>query len=128
MAKENNIREELLGQMEKNTGGASYVGPKLAHEIIAKDMARVARLKSVTVFSWLLVIASFIVVGIIAAVSRSHNEWWIPGAIIVVQALLLIAVSLTISLYARSRTLNLRQIQATLSDIQEQLKKMSQNK
>jgi len=128
MAKENNLREELLGQMEQSPGSTSNINPKSAQEILARDTARVRRMKHVTVFSWLLVIASFIVVGILEAVPGSRKELWMLIAIIVVQPLLLIAVVFTISLYVRSRTLNMRQIQATLSDIQEQLKKMSQDK
>jgi membrane protein YdbS with pleckstrin-like domain len=128
MAKENNLREELLKQMESSPRETSNVNPKLAQEIIAKDTARVRRLKRITVFSWLLVIVSFVVVGISASTEGIEKVWWMPGAVYGVQALLLIAVIFTISLYVRSRTLNLRQIQATLSDIQEQLKKMSQAK
>jgi membrane protein YdbS with pleckstrin-like domain len=128
MAKENNLREELLGQIEQSPGSTSNINPKSAQEILARDTARVRRMKHVTVFSWLLAIVSFIVVGVIEAVPGFRVEWWTVSAIIAVQALLLIAVIFTISLYVRSRSLNMRQIQATLSEIQEQLKKMSQAK
>jgi len=43
-----------------------------------------------------------------------------------VQAVLLIAVSLTIALYVRERTLTMRQIQARLSGIEEQLRRLSE--
>jgi membrane protein YdbS with pleckstrin-like domain len=128
MAKENNLREELLKQMEQNADKASNANQKLAQEILARDTARVRRMKRVTVFSWLLAIVAFIVVGINESTEGIEKVWWMPGATFVVPALLLIAVIFTISLYVRSRTLNLRQIQATLSEIQEQLKKISQNK
>lgn len=128
MAKENNLREELLKQMEQNADKASNANQKLAQEILARDTARVRRMKRVTVFSWLLAIVAFIVVGISESTEGIEKAWWMPGATFVVPALLLIAVIFTISLYVRSRTLNLRQIQAKLASIEEQLKKMSQAK
>jgi uncharacterized membrane-anchored protein len=128
MEKKNNLRDELLKQMEQNSGGSSNVNQKSIQAIIAKDTARVRRLKRATVVSWLLLAASFVVTGIIGALTGFRKELWIVIPIIGVQALLIIAVSCTISLYAMSRTLNMRQIQATLSEIQERLKKMSQDK
>jgi len=51
---------------------------------------------------------------------------WIVIPMISIQALLIIAVSLTFVLSTRSRTLKMKQIQVTLSDIQEHLKKLSE--
>ena len=50
----------------------------------------------------------------------------VPTFIIVWQALLLIAVIFTVSLYVRSRTLTMHQIQSSLAHIEEHLKKMSE--
>ena len=128
MEKKNNLREELLKQMEKNHGSTPNINQTSVQTIIAKETARVGRMKRVTVFSWLLLAASFIGTGIIGAVSGFRQELLMVIALLVVQALLIIAVSCTVSLSVMSRTLKMKQIQATLSDIQEQLKKMSQDK
>ena len=128
MEKKNNLREGLLRQMEKNQNRTPSVSPTSVETIIAKEIARVRRMKRVTVFSWLLLAASFMGTGIIGAISGFRQESVFIIALLVAQALLIIAVSCTISLSVKSRTLKMKQIQATLSDIQEQLKKMSQGK
>ncbi len=128
MEKKNNLREELLKQMEKNQNPTPSISPKSIETIIAKETARVRRMKRITVFSWLLLAASFMGTGIIGAVTGFRQESVFIIAILVAQALLIIAVSCTLSLSVKSRTLRMKQIQATLSDIQEQLKKMSLGK
>jgi hypothetical protein len=114
--------------MEKNHGSTPNIIQTSVQTIITKETARVRRMKRATVFSWLLLAASFIGTGIIGAVSGFRQELLMIITLLVVQALLIIAVSCTISLSVMSRTLKMKQIQATLSDIQEQLKKMSQGK
>ena len=132
MAKENNIKEELLNQMDKNFDQPST---KSAQEIIARDIARVRRLKWITIFGWLLVIICFVIAGIIELNVKGiesdllyMSTMWSSITILIFQAMLLIAIILTISLYIRSRTLTLHKIQARLANIEEQLKKMSQDK
>ena len=128
MARENDIKEELLKQMEKNTDKMSEANVKSSQEIIARDAARVKRMKWTTIFSWLVVAVFFIVAGIIESNPSYRNTVPLNCAIVIFRAVLLIAVIFTISLYVRSRTLTMHQIQARLSNIEEQLKKMSQDK
>jgi hypothetical protein len=59
---------------------------------------------------------------------KAPSELWGISSIIGLQALLIIAVSFTVVLSVRARTLKMRQIQAALADIQDQLKAMSRNK
>ncbi len=128
MNKENNLREELLKQMEKNHGRAPSIDPTSVQAIVTKEMGRVRRMKRVTAISWFLLAASCVIAAITGAVLGFHNETWLVSSVLGIQALLIIAVACAISLYFMRRSLKMEQIQATLSDIQEQLRKISQDK
>ena len=135
MAKENDIKEELLKQMDKDFGkmpGANMKSPK---EIIARDMTRVKRLKWITIFSWLLTFIGLIITEIALPYPRfpetTRKAVWLlilPTLEVVLKALILISVFFTISLYVRSRALSMKQIHIRLINIEEHLKKMSQDK
>ncbi len=133
MAKENDIKEELLKQMDKNFGKMPGDNMKSPKEIIARDITRVKRLKWITIFSWLLVFVCF-VTGAFLERTRNSNalidteQVWLNSLIVILQALLLIAVIFTISLYVRSRTLTIHKIQARLANIEMLLQKMAQDK
>jgi hypothetical protein len=120
MEKQNNLKEELLKQMDRNHGDPNSIGA-----ILAEDAARLKRLKRAAAASWLLLAASFVATGIIGAIGGFRKELWIVIPMIAVQALLIIAVSFTFTHSVKSRTLRMKEIQATLTDIQEQLKKLS---
>jgi len=133
MAKENDIKEELLKQMDSESHEKAETHASSLDEIIAKDRARIKRLKWATVISWVLVAFCLIPAAFLEHARRSAAL--IPSELVVLstlavtlRALLLIAVILTISLYIRSRTLTIHQIQARLANIEELLKKMSQDK
>ncbi len=138
MAKENDIKEELLKQMNKDPDKMLEANIKSPKEIIAKDMARIRRLKWITTFSWLLVVAFFIVGGIIenavpyprfpGTTYKAVGVIILPTLVVVLKALILISVFFTISLYVRSRTLSIKQIHIRLINIEEHLKIMSQDK
>jgi len=135
MAKENELKKELLKQMDKDFGkmpGANMKSPK---EIIAKDMARIRRLKWITTFSWMLVFIGLIITEIAVPHPRfpdtTRKAVWLlilPTLVVVLKALILISVFFTISLYVRSRALSMKQIHIRLINIEEHLKKMSQEK
>jgi len=143
MAKENGIKEGLLKQMEKSAAGSARASRDLMDQIIPRDIARIRRLKWATIICWLLVLACFAIPGVIELIKHIPGgilgftpqmiellvpDYYLSAVAIVTPALLIIAVILTLSLYLRLRTLTMRQIQATLAGIEEQLKKMSQDK
>ena len=137
MAKENDIKEELLKQMEKNSDRASDANIKSPQQIIVRDAKRVKRLKWITAFSWLLVVICFIAVAFLewardSGVLIDIELDWLSSLATVLRAIFVIAIlftiSLCISLFIRSRTLTMHQIQARLANIEEQLKKMSRDK
>jgi len=135
MAKENELKEELLKQMDKDFGKMPGANIKSPQEIIARDMARVKRLKWITTFSWLLVFIGLIITEIVVPHPKfpdtTRKAVWLlilPTLVVVLKALILISVFFTISLYVRSRALSIKQIHIRLANIEEHLKKMSQDK
>jgi hypothetical protein len=128
MEKDSNLREELLKQMDGGSGGCPNAPQKAAQVILAKDAARLKRMKHITVFGWLLLAAAFLASGVTGALSGFRSELWGICSVIGLQALLIIAVSLTVVLSVRARTLKMKQIQAALADIQDQLRSISSEK
>jgi len=125
MATTKNLRDELLNQ----NGGGVQKGNDLCDKVLAKERVQVARLKRLTISSWILLAASIAVpvVGSLAFPDVLESEpLRTPVFILVWQALLLIAVVFTISLCVRSRTLTMHQIQSSLALIEEHLKKLSE--
>ena len=135
MAKENDLKEELLKQMDKDPDKMPGANIKTPKEIIARDMTRVKRLKWITVFSWLLVFIGLVITEIAVPYPRfpdtTRKAVWLiilPTLVVVLKALILISVFFTISLYVRSRALSIKQIHIRLVNIEEHLKKMSRDK
>jgi hypothetical protein len=128
MEKDSDLREELLKQMDRDPSSCLNAPQKAAQAILAKDAARLRRTKHITVFSWLLLAAAFLASGVTGALSAFRSELWGICSLIGLQALLIIAASLTFVLSVRSRTLKMKQIQAALADIQDQLRTMSQDR
>ncbi len=125
MATENNLREALLSQ----NGVGNQNGNDLRDRVLARDRARVARMNRLTIFSWIVVAASLVGAGIFRLSFPdvlTAKPQLVPLFITVWQALLMLAIIFTISLYIRSRTLTMHQIQVSLALIEEHLKKMSQ--
>ncbi len=133
MVKENDIKEKLLKQMEKDSDKIPEADTTSSKEIIAKDLARIKRLKWITICSWLLVAVCFIAAAFLERAQDSNalldaEKIWFNSLIIILRALLVIAIFLTTSLYMRSRTLTIHKIQIRLSNIEMLLKQMAQNK
>ena len=125
MATEKNLREELLNQNHVGTQKPS----DLRNRVLARDQARVARMKWLTIVCWILLAVSIAAAGIMElAFPDLFEEEPLrnPVFISVWQALLLLVIVFTISLYVRSRTLTMHQIQASLALIEEHLRRMSQ--
>ncbi len=119
-----NFKDELLAQ----NGGAGQTGEGHRNAILARDEARVARMRKLVVVAWALVAACPVamVISHLLPLRPELERVITPVLIIPLEGLLLIAVILTISLYIRSRTLTMHQIQVSLALIEEHLKKMSQ--
>jgi hypothetical protein len=124
MATIKNLKEELLAQ----NGGAEQKTDNFRNKILARDQARVARMRKLVVVAWALVAACPVALVISPLLPlKPEFERVLPALLIIpLEGLFLIAIIFTISLYIRSRTLTMRQIQSSLALIEEHLKKMSQ--
>ena len=140
MATEKNLRESLLQQDNFDSRTAA----ELRDKILARDQASVRRMKRIAGICW----AAFGAVFFLAAFTEYFRDraipfvgytideigvyfpevaWFTtPVAIIVVQALFILAVATTFSLHMRSRTLTMHQIQSRLAVIEEQLRKLAE--
>ena len=136
MAKEKDIREELLKQMDKDSDGASGVSANSAWEIIGKHRIQLRKLKWIAATSWVITLmcAHFLynlkdyVFNQSGDNVFSQNEFWfIRYSDMVLIVLVVICVLLTYLVYARSKTLTMLQICARLANIEEHLRKMAQD-
>ena len=137
MAKENELKEELLKQMDKDSGGAADVSANSAGKIIEKHKTRLRKLKWIAATGWLITIIYavamhnlkvFLLDKNIQGVLTSDEFWLIRRSDTVLIVLVIIALLLTFLHYSTSRTLTILQISTRLANIEEQLKKMSQDK
>jgi cytochrome b subunit of formate dehydrogenase len=137
MAKENELKEELLKQLDKDSGEAAGVNINSAGKIIEKHKTRLRKLKWIAAIGWLITILSalvlhnlkvFVLENKIGGVLTSNEFWFIRRSDTVLIVLVIIALLLTFLHYSTSRTLTILQISTRLANIEEQLKKMSQDK
>jgi len=119
---ENDLREELLKQMNGGAGAGPDASRKAIRAILAKDAARLRRLKNATLAVWIVLAAAFLVSGVTGALTGFRNEAWAIASIIGLQALLIAAAALTVALSFRSRTMRMKEIQAALAEIQDKLR------
>lgn len=138
MAKENELKEELLKQMDKDSAEAADVSKNSAGKIIEKHKTRLRKLKWIAAIGWLITILSAVVLHnlkvfvlenkTVGGVLTSNEFWFIRRSDTVLMVLIIIAVLLTYLFYSTSRTVTILQISARLANIEEHLKKMSRDK
>jgi hypothetical protein len=137
MAKESDIKQELLRQMDKNSVEAAGVSVNSARKIIEKHKSQLRRLKWITVISWLITILYFVGMHILKNVLMegkieqflTEDELWlISHSNTGLKVLIAIAVLLTYLIYYKSKTLTILQVCARLANIEEYLKKISRDK
>jgi len=137
MAKENDLKEELLKQMDKDSVKATDVSVNSARKIIEKHKTRLRKLKWIAAIGWLITILYavamhnlkvFLLENKIEGVLTSDEFWLIRRSDTCLMVLIIIAVLLTYLIYSTSRTVTILQISARLANIEEHLKKMSQDK
>jgi hypothetical protein len=136
MAMEKNLRESLLQQDNYDNRTAA----ELRDKILARDEARVRRMKWIAGISWVIFLISLLLAALVEAGRRyriaglttsevaalfPEYGWFAPLAIIITQALFIIATAMTVALYVQSRTLTMHQIQVRLASIEEQLRRLS---
>jgi len=137
MAKENDLKEELLKQMDKDSVEAADASVNSAGKIIEKLKARLRRRKWIAAIGWVITILyalamhnvkEFLLKNQVGG-ALTRNEFrlirWSDTCLIL---LIIIAVLLTYLIYSASRTVAMLQISARLENIEKSLKKMAQDK
>ncbi len=137
MAKENDLKEELLKQMDLNPAEATNPKTNSAWEIIEKHKTQLKKFKWIAAIGWVITILYavamhnlkvYLLNNEIQDVLTSNEFWLIRRSDTCLMVLVIIAVLLTFLLYSKSRTLTILQISARLANIEEHLKKMTQDK
>jgi len=137
MVRENDLKKELLKQMDKDSTEVSKVSVNSARIIIEKHKNRRRKLKWIAAAGWLLTIIYavamhnlkvFLLDNKIEDVLTSNEFWLIRWSDTCLIVLIIIAVLLTFLLYSTSRTLTILQISARLAKIEEHLKQIAQEK
>ena len=137
MEKENNLKQELLKQMDMNYNEAAGVNINSSENIIEKHKTQLRRHKWIAAIGWLITILyalamhnlkDFLLKNNIGGVLTRNEFRFIRWSDTCLMILIIIAVLLTFLLYSKSRTLTILQISARLAKIEEHLKKMSQDK
>ena len=134
-----NLRDDLLKQNGQSRARAADV----RNRILARDRARVRCMKWIAGVAWSIFLIVFILAALAEAGRRyalfglttdqmvallPEYNWFVPMAIIITQALFIIAVAATFALHVHSRTLTMHQIQARLAAIEEHLKRLAEGK
>ncbi|MHC4424522.1 MAG: hypothetical protein ACYSYV_00335 [Planctomycetota bacterium] len=151
MGKAKDIKEELLKQMDGYSVKTTDVIATSARKIIEKHKTRLRRLKWIAAISWLMTFLYAVGMHNLKVYLLKYNQdilnlkdyllkyniedvltreefWFIRHSDTVSIVLVVICVLLTYLVYAKSKTLTMLQICARLANIEEQLKKMSQDK
>ena len=137
MDKAKDIKEELLKQMDGGSVESTQVNETSARKLIKEYKIRLIRRKWIAAISWLITIIYAVAMHNLIVYLNEHNfetfltsdeskllRYMDMGS----GVLILIAILLTYLAYSTSRSTTLLQICARLAGIEEQLKKISQDK
>ena len=135
MAKEKDIKEELLKQMNGYSVEKTDVISTSARSIIEKHKTRLRRQKWIAAISWLITFLYAIGMHNLKVYLLHYNDagvvtreefWLIRLSDMALVVVILSSILLTYLVYTKSKTLTLLLICARLASIEEHLKKMSQ--
>jgi len=137
MAKEKDIKEELLKQLDQDSAGSAEADKDAARKIIEDYQAQARRLKILTIISWAITVfyffamhslKEFLLEGNLRSL-LTENEFLLIGYMDMgTKVLIVVSVLVTYLCYCKSRALTMMQICARLASIEEHLKKMCQDK
>ena len=135
MDKANDMKKELLKQMEKDSDGRFDTSANSAWKLIETHKGQLGRLKWIAAIGWIVALVCALALHNLKVYVFKHdidgvlaeNEFWlIRYSDTTSMVLLVICILLTYLVYAKSKTLTMLQICARLASIEEQLKKISQ--
>ena len=132
MTNDKNLANELLKQNGLDPQKISIQSAQRTREMLAKELRRARRLKTASKILWLIMlawVAMFYVVVVLFSWLFSRNPSSLQVGIFVLgtYVLGLCAIVCTVIAYIASRNATLKQIQASLADIAEELKHQSRD-
>lgn len=137
MAKEKDIKEELLKQMDQDVAGTTKADTDSARKIIEDYRAQARRLKTLTILSWAITVFYFFAMHALKdfllesdlQYLLTENEFLLISYMNMgTKVLIVISILVTYLCYCKSKALTMLQICARLANIEEHLRKMSQDK
>jgi hypothetical protein len=137
MEKENNLKEELIKQMDGDPSEAIDTGVNWGSKIIEKYKTQLRRRKYIAITGWLVTIIYaiaihnlkvFLLKENIDDILSSNAFWLLRWSDTCLIVLTMIALLLTYLYYSMSRAITILQISARLGKIEEYLKQISQDK
>lgn len=135
MAKEKDIKEELLKQMDQDSAGSAETDKDSARKIIENYRAQAKRLKILTILSWTITVfyffamhslKDFLMEGDFQYLLTENEFLLISYMDMGTKVLVVISILVTYLCYCKSKALTMIQICARLASIEEHLKRMSQ--
>jgi hypothetical protein len=136
MDKTKDIKEELLKQMDGGSVESTQLSTTSAWKLIDKHKAQLRRRKWIAAASWLITfiyvvtlynVKIYVLENSIEDVLTENEFWLIRYSDVTMIVVVIISVLLTYLVYAKSKTLTILQISARLTNIEEHLKKISEN-
>ena len=135
MAKEKDIKEELLKQLDRDSTGSAEADKDSARKIIEDYQAQARRLKKLTILSWTITVFYILAMHclkefLLESQLRyllTKNEFLLIGYMNMgSKTLVVVSVLVTYLCYCKSKALTMIQICARLANIEEHLKKIAQ--
>jgi hypothetical protein len=136
MTKEKDIKEELLKQVDKDFAESTDIDKDSARKIIEDYQSQAKRLKMLTILSWAITVfyffamhalKDFLLKSDLQYLLTENELLLISYTDIGLKVLIVISVLVTYLCYCKSKALTMIQICARLANIEEHLRKMSQN-
>ena len=136
MATENDIKKELLKQMDKDSVESGDVRENSAGKIIEKHKARLRKRKWIAAIGWVITLLYALAIYCLKDILLKNNiggvltrnEFrFIRWSDACLMLLIIISVLLTYLFYSTSRTVTILQINTRLANMEEHIKKMSQD-
>jgi hypothetical protein len=136
MPKDNDIKNELLNQLDKDRPQSDDTDKNSSQKVINRYIAQLKRLKRATIISWIITLLYwlgmhnlkvFLLDKYPSESLLTKNEFMLYSySDMGMWVLIVIAVLLSVSMYYKSKTLTMLQISVRLAGIEEQLKRLSE--
>jgi len=127
MTNDKNLANELLKQNGLDPQKMSVQSAQRTREMLAKELRRADRIKLAGRILWLMIVILLAVTAIVSNVSKGDPRAVVGLAFVGCYVLGICAIICSIMAHVASRNATLKQIQTSLADISEELKRQSRD-